>query len=166
VYQDSSWKVYQNPSAFPEAWVVHETIVEPSGKRLLAQLDSPGVDPRRQALLGEPLRAPLEPRSDTAREDVTFDAYAPDKLELKVHAGSRGLLVLSEIFYPGWEAAVNGNSAPIYEVDGALRGIVIPGGESRVVMQYAPRPILAGLWLSLAAFWGTLAGFVLTRRAR
>ncbi len=166
VYQDSSWKVYENPNAFPEAWVVHETIVEPSRKRLLALLDSPAVDPRRQALLGEPLSASLEPRLEAASEDVTFEAYTPDKLELKVHAGSRGLLVLSENFYPGWQATVNGTSAPIYKVDGALRGIVIPGGESQVVMRYTPRSVFAGLWLSLTAFSGTLAAFVLTRRAR
>lgn len=164
VYQDSSWKVYEDPSAFPAAWIVHETVVEPSRKRLLALLDSPAVDPRRQALLSEPLRTSLEPRLDTASEDVTFDAYKPGNLELKVHAGSRGLLVLSENFYPGWEATVNGNPTTIYKVDGALRGVVIPSGDNRIIMRYAPRSVFVGLWLSLAAFSGTLAAFVLTRR--
>jgi hypothetical protein len=116
IYQDSAWKVYENPNAYPAAWVVHETIVEPSRKQLFARLNSPEVDPHRQALLSGPLKTALESRLDTAVEDVRFDSYEPNELNLNVHAGSRGLLVLSEMFDAGWRATVNGNSAPIYKV--------------------------------------------------
>ncbi len=46
VYQDASWKLYENPNAYPRAWVVHEAIVEPSPKRLIERRDSPGIDLR------------------------------------------------------------------------------------------------------------------------
>jgi uncharacterized membrane protein YfhO len=74
------------------------------------------------------------------------------------------MLVLSKNFYPGWQASVNGRPARIYEVDGALRGIVINAGESRVVLDYAPGWLTAGAVLTLAAFGGTLLGFILLGR--
>ncbi len=164
VYQDSAWKIYQNPQAYPRAWVVHETEVAPSPETLLSRLGAPGVDLRRTALLAAPLDVNLDPLQDGAPEEVTVDRYRPNRLDLSVHARSRGLLVLSENFYPGWQAGVNGHPARIYEVDGALRGIVVDAGENRVVLDYAPAWLAPGALLTLAAFGGTLVGFLLLRR--
>jgi uncharacterized membrane protein YfhO len=74
------------------------------------------------------------------------------------------LLVLSEIFYPGWRAAVNGTPTQIYEVDGALRGVVVPRGESRIVLRYSPWSFWLGAFLTVAAFLGTLFAVFLTWR--
>lgn len=164
VYQDLAWKIYQNAQAYSRAWVVHDTAVEPSPAKLLDRLGATGVDPHRVALLGAPLDAGLEALPDGAPEEVTVDRYQPDRLEFRVHARSRGLLVLSENFYPGWQARVNGKPARIYEVDGALRGIVIGAGENHVTLDYAPKWLAAGVALALAAFGGTLLGFMLLRR--
>jgi uncharacterized membrane protein YfhO len=72
--------------------------------------------------------------------------------------------VLSENFYPGWQASLNGRPARIYEVDGALRGIVVNAGENRVVLDYAPAWLAPGALLTFAAFGGTLVGSLLLRR--
>jgi len=167
VYHDSKWKVYENPKAYPAAWVVHEAVVEPSTERLLRRLDSPAIDPHRQALLGAPLESRLEPLAADTPEDVQFPAGGLNRLELTVRAHSRGLLVLSEMYYPGWRAEVNGKSTRIYEVDGALRGVVVPAGESRVVLRYSPWSFWLGAFLTLGAFCGTLLAVFLTwRRSR
>jgi hypothetical protein len=164
VYQDAAWKIYENAQAYPRAWVVHDTAVESSPEKLFNRLGAPGVDPHRVALLATPLDVGLEPIQDGAPEEVTVDRYQPNRLELGVHARSRGMLVLSENFYPGWQASVNGHPARIYEVDGALRGIVINAGESHVVLDYAPGWLKAGAALTLAAFGGTLLALILLRR--
>ncbi|MGD0499855.1 MAG: YfhO family protein [Bryobacteraceae bacterium] len=163
-YQDAYWKVYENPGAYGGAWIVHETILESSHERLLSRLNGKEIDPRRQALIGEPLDVRLALRIEGANEDVSFRAYGPNRLELTAHASSPGLLVLSEFYYPGWRATVNGKEEPIYRVDGVLRGIAIPPGESRVVVQYAPRSVLGGAALSLAAFLGVPLAFSLFKR--
>jgi uncharacterized membrane protein YfhO len=143
---------------------VHETEVAPSRETLLSRLGAPGVDPHRTALLASALDANLEPLPDGPPEEVTVGHYQQNKLGLSVKARSRGLLVLSENFYPGWQAGVNGRPARIYEVDGALRGIVVDAGENRVVLDYAPAWLAAGALLTFAAFGGTLVGFLLLRR--
>jgi len=127
-------------------------------------LGSPEVDLHRQALLSVSQESALEPLVENASEDVGFGACGRNSLELTVRAQSRGLLVLSEIFYPGWRAAVNGKPTQIYEVDGALRGVVVPRGESRIVLRYSPWSFWLGAFLTVAAFFGTLLAVFLTWR--
>lgn len=164
MYQDPAWKIYENAQAFPRAWVVHDIEAEPSPRKLLTRLGAPGMDPRRVALLAAPPDAGLEPLAIGAFEEVAVERYQPNRLELSVRARSRGMLVLSETYYPGWQASVNGRPARIYEVDSALRGIVVNAGASHVVLDYAPGWVIAGAVLTLAAFGGTLLGFMLLGR--
>jgi uncharacterized membrane protein YfhO len=73
-----------------------------------------------------------------------------------VITSSKSLLVLSEMYYPGWYATVNARPARIHRVDAGLRGIALPPGESRIDLRYAPRSVYAGGVLSFLAFFGTL----------
>jgi Bacterial membrane protein YfhO len=155
VYRDSFWKVYQNPGALPRAWVVHETAVEPSAERALARLENSGFDPWRTAVIDRP--ASLEPRVEGAYENATFSVVERNRLELSVHAQGRGMLVLSEMFYPGWRATVNSSTAGIYRADVGLRGIIVPSGDSRITLEYTPWSIYLGGFVTLAAFLGILA---------
>jgi hypothetical protein len=167
IYHDSKWKVYENPNAYPAAWVVHEAIVRRIPKGEERTLDSQGLDLHRQALVGAPLESRLEPLVAGASENVQFGACGRNGLELKVHTESRGLLVLSEIFYPGWHATVNGKTARIDQVDSALRGVVVPRGDSSVVLRYEPWTFWLGALLTASAFLGTFLAVVLVwRRSR
>ena len=155
VYQDAAWKIYENSRAFPRAWLVHETALEPVRQTLLSRLEAPGMDLHRRALLSEPLDANLEPMSISTTENVRFQSYESNTLKITVRAESRGLLVLSEIYYPGWHATVNGRPVRIREVDGVLKGIVLDSGDNKVTLRYLPGSVLAGAILSGCAFIGT-----------
>ena len=66
-------------------------------------------------------------------------------------AGDRpGLLVLSDAYYPGWRATVDGEAAPIYPTNVLFRGVPIPAGEHTVVFTYAPSGWLLGWGLAAA----------------
>jgi hypothetical protein len=163
VYQDSAWKIYPNPNAYPRAWLVHETAVEPDADKLSRRLDAPGTDTHRIALLAAPLGFPLDAPSAAGVEQATPRKSARDRVDVGVHADGRALLVLSELFYPGWKATVNGKPVQIVKVDGALRGILVPSGDSKVSLKYSPVSFFAGLGLTLAAF---LCGAFLCFRLR
>jgi hypothetical protein len=172
VYQDASWKVYENANAYPRAWLVHETVVEPDRDKLAAQVDAPNLNCHEVAVLDRPLDTPLDARRDTNpkqtdNEQAEFRQVRPDKLDVVVHANQPGLLVLSELFYPGWHATVNGRFTKIWKVDGALRGVIVPTGESRVSMYYSPGSFKIGMAVSITAFmWGALLAFGLKRSRR
>jgi uncharacterized membrane protein YfhO len=91
-----------------------------------------------------------------AAEQAVISSYDPQGIELKVQAAARALLVLSEMYYPGWEAEVDGSPATIHKVDGAFRGILVPAGNSRIVLRYAPCSFTAGAALSLLTSVGAL----------
>ena len=112
-----------------------------------------------------PRRWPIDAGAgQTENEQVKFRQVRPDKLNVVVHANHAGLLVLSELFYPGWRATVNGRTTNIVRVDGALRGVVVPSGESRVSMDYSPVSFRVGIGVSIAAFLcGALLAFGLKR---
>jgi len=71
--------------------------------------------------------------------------------QITVTATGPGLLVLSEIAYPGWQVRVDGVLQELQVVDGLLRGVHLGPGEHTILFQYRPRMLLAGLGLSLAA---------------
>ncbi|HXF25977.1 MAG TPA: YfhO family protein [Bryobacteraceae bacterium] len=167
IYTDANWKVYENSAAFPRAWIVHESAVERSRDKLLHELASPATQLDRVALVPEPLTEALEPLSQSGSELATVERHGINGPQIKVHAQSRALLVTSEIFYPGWHATVNGRAARIHEVDGALRGVVVPKGESDVVFHYAPRPVFFGATLTGLAFFGVgIMAFLDRKRSR
>jgi hypothetical protein len=172
VYQDAAWKVYENANAYPRAWLVHETVVEPDRDKLAAQVDAANLNFHEVAVLDRPLDTPLDARRDTNpkqtdNEQAEFRQVRPDKLDVVVHANHPGLLVLSELFYPGWHATVNDRFTKIWKVDGALRGVIVPTGESRVSMYYSPGSLKVGMAVSIIAFmWGALLAFGLKRSRR
>jgi uncharacterized membrane protein YfhO len=76
-------------------------------------------------------------------------------MEFRVHSKGRGFLVVSEVFYPGWTAVVNAETVPIYRVDGVLRGVSVPTGDSIVHFEYRPRSVRFGIALTLTALLAT-----------
>lgn len=76
---------------------------------------------------------------------------------LQVKAEVPRLLVYVESYYPGWRAEVDGHPAIVYKVNGAFRGVIVPGGEHTVTFRYHPASLYFGAGLSLATL---LAFFV------
>ena len=87
---------------------------------------------------------------------IDFQEHSARHMAVKVGSASGGTLVISELFYPGWEARVNGKPELISEVHGGLRGIAVLQGESQVTVDYAPRSLTLGALLSGLAFGLTL----------
>jgi len=156
VFQDGTWSIYENASCYPRAWVVHQAEVEPSAEALLRRVGSASFDARQAALLGRPLETQLQPAAAPQADTAEVTDYGATRVQVRVRARSRGLLVLSEVDYPGWRARVNGAPAAIHRVDGLLRGIVVPPGESMAALRYVPGSVLAGGILSLISLIGVV----------
>jgi uncharacterized membrane protein YfhO len=77
-----------------------------------------------------------------------------NRVVVEVEAAAEGMLVLTDLYYPGWSAEVNGEKRKILRVDGLVRGVFVDKGASLVEFTYLPRSFLAGLGLSLASILG------------
>jgi hypothetical protein len=91
-------------------------------------------------------------------------AYAPDRVALRASAPRGGLLVLSDVAYPGWKATVDGRGAGLHRVDYVLRGVRLPPGAHRVEMRFEPATFTIGWIVSAMAAVGLAALALLWRR--
>ncbi|HYV63442.1 MAG TPA: YfhO family protein [Bryobacteraceae bacterium] len=148
------------PNAMPRAWIVHRVIRAKDVDDLRRSIEDPAVNFATTAVTLE-APPPLEECSDAGV--VSFDRPDSDTMRINTDLRCRGLLILSETFYPGWEATVDGRPQPIYEVFGALRGVVLESGSHRVEMRY--RPAVAGMGAALS-FSSMAVGLVLIVRSK
>jgi uncharacterized membrane protein YfhO len=58
--------------------------------------------------------------------------------------------VLSEIFYPGWKACVDGVETEIYRANYNLRSLFVRAGKHTIELTFASAPFRQGMWISLA----------------
>ena len=166
--------VYRNRNALPRAWVVHDARTASDPADALAQLQAADFDPATTLALldadlsiatpfGRPDPATREP---SGRGQAQIVARSNHRLRVDVATAGPGFLVLSEVWYPGWRATVNGTAVPVLRVDGSLRAVPVPAGESTVEMWYAPRSWRWGLALAGLGLVSMVALLVLDRRGR
>jgi hypothetical protein len=105
-------------------------------------------------------RCPLPsvaPASSAQPSSARIVAYGPHEITLEVDAVGDGLLVLSEVYYPGWRASLDGQPAPLVRADYLLRGVPVPAGRHTVRVWYAPPSVRAGLVIS-GLTWAMMGG--------
>jgi hypothetical protein len=159
VYKDQEWKVYPL-AGYPRAWMVEQAVTD-SAAGVWERLRRPGFNPLRLAILSDSLESELPPHTRSEDEEIRFDAYRPNRIELTVRTRSAGLLVMSESYYPGWRAAVNGARTPIHKADGVFRSVLVPAGESRVVFTYAPVSVILGGAVTVFALLASVVACVM-----
>ncbi len=113
------------------------------------------ADVRQVVLLEE--RPTVWPTEGASGDQVRLVTYSATRTVVQVDASASGMLVFSEMFYPGWRAYVDGRRVPVYRADGVLRAVPVPAGEHRVEMVYRPWSFYVGALVSLLTLVG-LAG--------
>ena len=157
---DPSLRVYENPHVMPRAFVVYSADVLSSDAAQLSALAK--LDPRRRAIVDRlPTPKPIGDGRPFTPAKLVRAEY--DRLVIDADAAAGGLLVVSESFYPGWSAKVDGESVPLLRADYAFRGVAIKAGHHRVEMRFVSRPTEIGLALSALGFFAML-GMGLWRR--
>lgn len=157
VYANNGLHIYQNRDVLPRAFVVHKAQVIRDKGDLLAELKK--IDPGQTVLLEE--GSGLTPMATTDREATTSSAHIienlPSHVVVDVSMGTPGFLVLSDNFYPGWKAFVNGEETKIFRANYTFRAIRLNSGRHRVEFVYDPMTFKVGLGLTLVAL-GVISG--------
>jgi hypothetical protein len=156
VHALDAYALYENPNAFPRAWVASS--VQPiSDADALEQLKS--ADLRETVLLeGQPADAGSDSAAGTTQR-VGVIEYKPNEVRVQVHAGEPGYLVLADPWYKGWTATVNGVPAEVLRADYLFRATPVPAEECEVVFRFEPSAPRDGACISAAA--AGLAGLIL-----
>jgi hypothetical protein len=155
-------RLIPNPGYLPRARMVYQFQIAATDSAALKTVRDGGFDYRNVVILehapGFPSRT-----GDSVRNEVVITRREAERMELQVRTEDRGILVMSEVYYPEWKALVDGRPAEIYPVDYVLRGMTLSAGSHRVEMYFDTSRVRRGMLISLLTLVITV-GFVLTLR--
>jgi hypothetical protein len=156
----AAW-LYENEAVLPRAFVVSDVRAEPDPRRALALLR--GLDLTASAVIERPVAGLA---SGAARGAAPAEISHYSSTDLTVEATGPGLLVLSESYYPGWRATVDGVDAPLVRANLHFRGVPLSGGPHRVRVWYDPLSVKLGFAATALALLGNVVALAMARRAR
>jgi len=163
-------KIYENLDVFPRAFFVPESQVVRDDRAALQVMQDPTFDPSSQVVLqtsGDSCRLREEEgTSDSdyrteleapARSDAAIVEYRPERVVVETDLDEPGYLVLSDAWYPGWRATVDGDRVGVCRADLFFRAVALEPGRHRVVFVFRPLSqvlgaIVSAIGMALLAF--------------
>ncbi|MBP6017288.1 MAG: YfhO family protein [Candidatus Promineofilum sp.] len=156
-------KIYENLDAQPRAFMVYDWHTVEDMAAAVAVMETADFEPQRMGVVIGGEEPHPSPASRTG--SVKILDYQPESVSLHVATDTAGLLVLTDAFYPGWEATVNGDPAPVQQVDGLFRGVFLPAGEHEIVLSFRPNSFRRGTLLSALGI-GLIIGIAVWSRSK
>ena len=168
------WMLFRNKAAYPRAWVVHQArFLKPipgrAGKdrqRLMDQIlfandafwhdpDRRVFDPHALAWIEiddpTPLARYVHEAGHDPTETVTITRYEPQRVEVEARLSRPGIVILADVYYPGWTLTIDGQPATILRANRLMRGAAVAAGTHRLVYTYDPLSFRLGGLISLVS---------------
>lgn len=156
VYGDEV-NIYENTHAFPRAFLVGDVTSRANEDEVVAAMKDQGFDPRLSAVVESDDQLGLASKDLIGFERTTIKSYKDQQVILSVNAPTKSFLVLSDTYYPGWKAFIDGKETKVYQTNLALRGVVVDAGIHEVEFRYQPDSFRSGLYISLLSLIAGLA---------
>lgn len=133
----SGLSAYENRDAFPRAWLVYGSVIASPRSSALELVKSSGFDPSQSVILEDESAKQLG-GAGIGSDDAAVTGYGPNQIDISADAKAEGYLVLSEVFYPGWNALVDGQPSGVYRADALFRAVLLQPGHHLVRLVYDP----------------------------
>ncbi len=153
VYADSDIHVLENTEALPRAFLVPRARVAPSLGTALSEMVHQPFQPRQEVILADDASTQATPLTTDRGGQGTARITGYDAADVKIHtsASADAWLVLSDTFYPGWTATVDGQAVTVLRGDVLFRVVPVPAGDHEIEFRFEPASVRTGLMISLGA---------------
>lgn len=152
--------LYRRNEPPPRAWITTRAVIAEDTSAnayaaarldplIWAVLSRPPPDPLPDGITSTLL--PATPPSPTRNSSVTVEANDREYIRYAVNSDDGGILVASELYYPGWRAFIDGVETPVLEAQHALRGVQVPAGKHTVEYRFESASIRLGARLTAAS---------------
>lgn len=172
VYRDNDVVIHENAAALPRAYFVNRGEERKSDSSVLAEMQDRGFNPRELVLLEDPLHYGFPRPDGTAERAGGLASSRPlfraaesvadleaTRLDVSYDAPDSGYMVITDSFYPGWRAYLDGEPVPIYRANYLFQAVRTTAGPHHLSLRYEPFSLEWGLTISLWAL-GLLAALV------
>jgi hypothetical protein len=157
VYDGPDARIYANPSGLPRAFLVGSQQVVGGADEARAAVTAPGFPARATAVVEKPVDGIPTSSSGAAGGRAQISKYERERVSVRTAASKPSLLVLTDSWFPGWKAKVDGKSTPVERVDYVIRGVKVPAGTHTVEFTYEPTSWRVGWIVSLLALLAIVA---------
>lgn len=162
LFDDGRYQVLENTNAYPRTFLVNKVVIKKNPQDILDTMFSSKTNLRTTAVVEQSLSniAPLSSGS------AVITSYKPNIIKIKTQSNKQSFLVLTDPYYPGWEARVDGKLTTIYRTDFAFRGIQVPSGAHTVEFIYSPKTFYYGAIIGIIGVIGILSLSILNMKAQ
>lgn len=155
VYQDDFINIYENKKVIPRAFIVFNIHPIENYYQAIRVFLSKEFEPEMVALVeienSENLSSIYSNHPFTLYQSAKITNYSPNKIEIITETSKDGYLVLTDVYYPGWQAYLDGQKVKIYPTDIAFRGLFVPSGKHQVIFEYRPNSFRYSIYISSIA---------------
>lgn len=143
--EDGVYQIRENPEALPRFSLYGDYVVEKNDERIIKLLYDEAFPIDKTLVLDkEPDGFVKTEKKGTAQ----LVSYLPNEVIIKSTSETNQLLFLSDNYYPGWKAFIDGIETKIYRADYTFRAVVVPAGDHKVQFVYQPESVKYGVWMS------------------
>jgi uncharacterized membrane protein YfhO len=140
------YNLFENKDAQPRAFVVQNAIYMSRDSDIMNALRNTSFDWRSSVVIYGQNHTVHYPPSEN---NVRIVKYEPAYIKILVNTTQPGFLVLSDSYYPGWNAYINGNRVELLRANYAFRTVALPNGKNMVEFKYEPMSFYVGGLISL-----------------
>lgn len=157
IYNDGVYQVFKNNSSLPRAFLTTNYKVENDKQKIIDELFN-SKESLRTLILE---KNPNFKQSGPIVEKTEITEYRPNNISVKYDSKTSAILFLSDNYYPGWKAYIDGKEQEILRADYTFRAVVVPGGNHSVKFKYQPESFKIGVFVSVfgvitLCLWGLI----------
>ena len=149
-----------NPYAFGNAWFVDKVTYVDNANEEIEAIHQ--IDLKKEAVVDKRFESEIKVEdafADTLRS-VTLKSYEPNELVYEVNSLKGGVVVFSDIYYPGWQSFIDGKEVPHGRADYILRAMNVPAGKHTIEFTFDPKSLHVTETIAYTALGLLLAGAV------
>jgi len=142
--------IYANEDFLPRAFLVDKAVVIKDEKEILERLASKDFEPVEEVILETPSPFPSPQSGDgRVRDRVNILSYSPNEVIIEANVSEPRFLILSDTYYPGWKAYVDGAQTRIYRANYIMRAVHLGAGKHTIKFTYDPFSFKIGAIVTL-----------------
>lgn len=154
-------KIYAIAGRHPRAYVVCQPTLVDSDALMWDRMQSRHIPVVEDTASDESTCGEKNPGS------ASVTHYEPEHITIETHSdGDGAYLILSDAWYPGWQATIDGTPTEVLKANGMFRAVRLPAGAHTVEFSYESRTLMIGVGISVLSLLATLVGFFLARFPR
>lgn len=143
--------IFENKDFLPRAFLVSGYRIMQESE-ILPYMKSEDFNPSQEVILEEEPKISTQNLNISNLGTVAITKYEDTKVEISAQIKSPGFLVLTDTWYPGWKATVDGKSTKIYLADYNFRALYLTSGKHKIIFSYTPTYLRAGLIVTIVSF--------------